>query len=314
MALDEQGNYVATPQPTTTIPAAPTAADVYSSDNIAQAVTTPTAKLDLSDPLGIYDYYLKGADVTAAQSQYQKDLSALAKTKATAQSRQLAIEQNPLEGMQYIVGAQSRAGQLDAAQISAMSDALGVSQSALLAAKETARDKANIALEQRGQLTSLITQYPGAKITYYDTIDSAAKKIEKYTEEQEKKAYKDELKKQLISLGKSTKGLSTKELEKKLKKYNKNAIAQAESRAEQEWNMKVAQFNKSMSDGGLSDTEIKTKNENSIYSAISSLPRGTDGLTNPNDWKPLLNSWISSDMSATEFFDKFGQFIDPKDI
>jgi hypothetical protein len=260
MALDEQGNYVATPQPTTTIPA-PTAADVYSSDNIAQAVTQPTAKLDLSDPLGIYDYYMKSPEMTAAQAQYQKDLAALGKTKATAASRQLAIEQNPLEGMQYIVGAQSRAGQLDAAQIAALSDALGVSQSALLAAKETAREKANIALEQRNQLTSLITQYPGAKITYYDTMDSAAKKIEKYNKEQEKKAYKDELKKQLISLGKSTKGLSTKELEKKLKKYNKEALAEAKSRSDQEWDMKVAQFNKSMSSGGTTP-DLGTFQEN----------------------------------------------------
>lgn len=313
MALDEQGNYIPTPQATTTIPA-PTAADVYSSDNIAQAVVQPTAKLDLSDPSGIYDYYMKGEDVTAKQSQYEKDLAALGKAKSTAASRQLAIEQNPLEGMQYIVGAQSRAGQLDAAQISALADAVGVSQSALLAAKETAREKANIAMEQRSQLTSLITQYPGAKITYYDTIDSAAKKIEKYNKQKEKDEYKDELKKQLISLGKSTKGLSTKELEKKLKKYNKEALSEAKSRSDQEWNMKVAQFNKSMSDNGLSQTEIKTKNENAIFGAISSLPRGTDNFTNPNDWKPLLDSWIGADMSATEFFDKFGQFINPRDI
>ena len=217
MALDEQGNFIPVAQTTTTVPAAPTAADVYSSDNIAQAVVQPTAKLDLSDPSGIYDYYMKGEDVTAKQSQYEKDLAALAKTKATAASRQLAIEQNPLEGMQYIVGAQSRAGQLDAAQISALSDALGVSQSALLAAKETAREKANLAISQHNELTSLITQYPGAKITYYDTIDSAAKKIEKYNKEQEKESEKKSLKEQARALGLKTSG-SRKELEKRIQK------------------------------------------------------------------------------------------------
>lgn len=309
MALDEQGNYIPTPQATTTIPA-PTAADVYSSDNIAQAVTQPTAKLDLSDPLGIYDYYMKSPEMTAAQAQYQKDLAALGKTKATAASRQLAIEQNPLEGMQYIVGAQSRAGQLDAAQIAALSDALGVSQSALLAAKETAREKASIAMEQRNQLTSLITQYPGAKITYYDTIDSAAKKIEKYNKEQEKEAEKKSLKEQARALGLKTSG-SRKELEKRISKAVKKS-KEKESILE---DIKIAQARKDLNKtGSLSDTEIKTKNENAIYDAISKLPRGTDNFTNPNDWKPLLDSWIGADMLATEFFDKFGQFINPRDI
>lgn len=245
MALDEQGNYIPVAQTTTTVPAAPTAADVYSSQNIEQAVTTPTAKLDLSDPLGIYDYYMKGADVTKAQQQYQADLAALAKTKATAQQRQLAIEQNPLEGMSYIVGAQSRAGQLDAAQIAALSDALGVSQSALAAAKETAREKANLALEQRNQLTSLITQYPGAKITYYDTIDSAAKKIEKYNKEQEKESEKKALKEQARALGLKTSG-SREDLEKRIQKAVK-ASKEKETILE---DLKIAQAKKDLNKTG----------------------------------------------------------------
>lgn len=299
MALDEQGNYIPTPQATTTIPA-PTAADVYSSDNIAQAVTQPTAKLDLSDPLGIYDYYMKSPEMTAAQTQYQKDLAALGKTKATAQSRQLAIEQNPLEGMQYIVGAQSRAGQLDAAQIAALSDAAGVSQSALLAAKETAREKANIALEQRSQLTSLITQYPGAKITYYDTIDSAAKKIEKYNKEQEKEAEKKSLKEQARALGLKTSG-SRKELEKRISKAVKKS-KEKESILE---DIKIAQARKDLNKPYYKpDGEEKLKTS---YTETEQRQMINEALAAGENWESIAQTFDAAgiDTSSDSVMDKY---------
>ncbi len=260
--IDEQGNYVATAQPTVAVApvvSAPTAADVYSATNIQQAVTNPVAKPDLSDPMGIYDYYLKGADVTNAQTQYQTDQSNLAKAKATASARQLAIEQNPLEGMGYIVGAQSRAGQLDSQQISALSDALGVSQSAYLAAKETATQKANLAMEQRNQLTQLIVNNPGAKIKYTDTIDDAAKKIEKYTEEKQKDDDKKALKEQAKALGIKTSGLSSKEIEKKIRK----AIKADKEKEDILNDLKIAQAKKDLakpystaSSASASDSEL----------------------------------------------------------
>lgn len=300
MALDEQGNFIPVAQTTTTVPAAPTAADVYSSQNIAQAVTQPTAKLDLSDPLGIYDYYMKSPEMTAAQAQYQKDLAALGKTKATAASRQLAIEQNPLEGMQYIVGAQSRAGQLDAAQISALSDALGVSQSALLAAKETAREKASIAMEQRNQLTSLITQYPGAKITYYDTIDSAAKKIEKYNKEQEKEAEKKSLKEQARALGLKTSG-SRKELEKRISKAVKNS-KEKESILE---DIKIAQARKDLNKPYYKpDGEEKLKTS---YTETEQRQMINEALAAGENWESIAQTFDAAgiDTSSDSVMDKY---------
>jgi hypothetical protein len=61
-----------------------------------------------------------------------------------------------------------------------------------------------------------------------------------------KDAYKESLKKELRALGKSTKG-SIKDLEKKLEKYNKEALKESKSRSDQEWNMKVSSYNKSNS-------------------------------------------------------------------
>ena len=236
MAVDLNGNFVAEEQPLSgiTVPqaptvTAPTAASVYSAPNIQQATTAPVAQPDLSDPLGIYDFYLKGADVTQTQGQFQSDQAALAKAKATARSRQLAIEQNPLESQQFIVGQQSRAGQLDAATLSALSDAAGVSQSAYLASKEDAQNKANLALGQRDQLTNLIVNNPGAKIKYTDTFEEAVGKAQKYSvkkaKEDAKKAEKADLKATAKALGIKTSGLSRREIERKLSKYAKKESA-----------------------------------------------------------------------------------------
>ena len=204
--------------------------DVYSASNIQNAVTNPSPKPNLADPLGILDTYLQGADVKGAQTAFQADQSALAKAKATAQSRQLAIEGNPLESQQYIVGAQSRAGQLDSAKLAALSDAAGVSQSAYLAAKDFATQKANIALSERNTLTNLIANNPGAKITYSDTPETAATKIQKYTDtvkaQNEKDAYKKQLKDLYLQYtGSSAKPMSTSALEKKVKTAAKKASA-----------------------------------------------------------------------------------------
>ena len=66
------------------------------------------------------------------------------------------------------------------------------------------------------------------------------------------------MKEELRALGKSTGGLNTKKLEAKLRKHNKSAIDEAKDRADQEWNMKVAKFNKSMRE---SDKDIDLSKE-----------------------------------------------------
>ncbi len=241
--IDSQGNYVpdVTPvttanTPTTSVTApvtassipVPTPTEIYSSSNIAQATNAPVAPPDLSNASSIYDYYLNGADVTSARTAAEADAKALAAAKATARNRQLAIEGNPLESQQFIVGQQARAGQLDTATLNALADAAGVSSAAYASAKQTASEKANVALSQRSELVQLITQNPGAKIKFTDTIESATKKISDYQDEQAKKAkkaadeeYKKNLKETLMQLGisnKTSKGgtMSVKSMEKAL--------------------------------------------------------------------------------------------------
>ena len=235
--VDKALTPVGTPQPIV-----PTASIVYGADNINAAVTSPTGPPNLNDPMGIYDFYTGGQDVKDAQLKAQQDAGALAKAQSTAEARQLAIEQQPLEGMNFILGEQSRAGQLDAQQISALARSAGVSQSAAAAILATAKEKADIALGARNQLTQLITNNPGAGITYTDTPESASVKMETFrineekrldakraellnqAEKKDKESAKDrekqDLKDQAMALGLKTKG-SRNELRKRIAKAAK---------------------------------------------------------------------------------------------
>lgn len=237
--IDAQGNYVpdVTPVTTTNTPiatpvvtnmAVPTPQDIYSAQNIQQASMNPVAMPDLSNASAIYDFYLNGADVNTARTVAQADMAALAAAKATARNRQLAIEGNPLESQQFIVGQQARAGQLDDAKLAALADAAAVSSANYATAKQTASEKANVALSQRAEIVDYIKQNPNAKINFTDTVESAAAKVKKYNDkvakEAEKKAeeeYKKNLKATLIQLGisnKNSKGgtMSVKAMEKAL--------------------------------------------------------------------------------------------------
>lgn len=239
MALDANGNYTPTEVPPAppvtvpTIPNPPTTTDVYSSNNITQAVTNPAPTPNLSDPMGIYDFYNNSANVVNSQNAYQAANAELMNARNTAQARQLALENNPLESQGFIVGQQARAGQIDSQRLDALANATSVAQAAYLANKSDAEKKANLALGQRDQLTDLIVRNPGAGVTYTDTTETAAAKIQAYNvkreadakkeaADKEKAAYKKSLKATAMSLGVKTTG-NTKDLEKRIKNASKSA-------------------------------------------------------------------------------------------
>lgn len=164
----------------------PTPQSVYSTDNIQSAVSAPAPTPNLSDPMGIYDYYLNTPDVVSAQQEYQKQQSTLQEAQARGRSQQAALEGN-LESMSRITGRQSRAGQLSNIELQSLAEQLNVSQSRLEALTSTAKERAGIAMSQRDQLTQLITQNPEAGVTYTDTVESAAQKIAKANERNQAK-------------------------------------------------------------------------------------------------------------------------------
>jgi hypothetical protein len=136
--------------------------------------------------MGIYDYYLNTPEVLTAQQEYQKQQSALQEAQSRGRSQQAALEGN-LESMSRITGRQSRAGQLSNIELQSLAEQLNVSQSRLEALTSTAKERAQIAMSQRDQLTQLITQYPEAGVTYTDTVETASQKIAKANERNQAK-------------------------------------------------------------------------------------------------------------------------------
>jgi len=310
----------------------PTASSVYGADNINAAVTSPTGAPNLNDPMGIYDFYTGGQDVKDAQLKAQQDAGALAKAQSTAEARQLAIEQQPLEGMNFILGEQSRAGQLDAQQISALARSAGVSQSAAAAILATAKEKAGIALDSRSELTQLITNNPGAGITYMDTPESAARKMETYNQEQikiaedkraellkqaekkDKESAKDkqkqDLKDQAMALGLKTSG-SRNELRKRIAKAAK------EDKKKQDIidDLKLQQARKSLSGSGGSGgtkSDLTTEGTSGLTSFFNSV-RGQDGYVSPQDWAEAKSQWAQNGLTAASFNAIFGKWKNPND-
>ena len=131
-------------------------------------------------------------EVTQAQTAYQNLQQKLSQFDTGTQQAQIGLENQPIS-LNVIRGEQAQLGQQAAATRQGLASQALVAQSAMEAARQTAQDKLNLALSQRSELTNLITQYPGAKISYADTIESASKKITKYQDEQAKQAYKDKI-------------------------------------------------------------------------------------------------------------------------
>jgi len=305
--IDAQGNYVpdVTPVTTTNTPiatpvvtnmAVPTPQDIYSAQNIQQASMNPVAMPDLSNASAIYDFYLNGADVNTARTAAQADTAALAAAKATARNRQIAIEGNPLESQQFIVGQQARAGQLDDAKLAALADAAAVSSANYATAKQTASEKANVALSQRAEIVDYIKQNPNAKINFTDTVESAAAKVKKYNskvaKEAEKKVkedYKKNLKATLMQLGVSTKNanggsLNTKAMEKALTDSYK-------SKADAEKKLNDLKLKSAELDIAKGYKDLNTKEEKSVTFTDSEQRRLASELVDEAESKGLYGNY-----------------------
>jgi len=254
--IDAQGNYV--PEPIQKTEAVPTLnidpSAVYSASNINQASTSPVAPPNLGDPMGLYDYYLNSGDIQGAQQSLKTINEQYNKARATSRAQQTAIENIPRESMSFIGTAQQRAGTLANQQLQALSESKMAQQSYIDTLQSKARDKFNIANQQRAQLQDLIAQTGGrAGISYTDTYEQAVKKADKYQEKKTKEeaekakkdAYKQSLKDTYTQLkGYAPKAMSTSELEKKVKKLSKGAVEEAKKLADLEYQIKLKALNK----------------------------------------------------------------------
>jgi uncharacterized protein YukE len=230
---------LALPTPTVVSPTvqAPTAQTVYSADNIAQAVTSPVKAPNLNDPYGLYDQFMASPEIQTAQSSVTQTQQAINQAQQALRGTTRALEDQNTGAMGTtgasvnLIGRQvGRARQLTGDELAGLGENLAAQTAYLSTLRGDAENRYNIAQQERAQLQDLIRTTSGkAGISYSDSFEDALKKASKYEEEQEKQAkkdaYKDGLKEQLQAFGSSTKGLSTKELEKKLKKKLKQAGA-----------------------------------------------------------------------------------------
>lgn len=287
----------------------PTAATVYSADNITQAVTQPVTAPNLKDPYGLYDQFMNSTDIQAAKAKVAEGQGLINKSNQALRTTTTALEnqnENAMGGTGAsvnLIGRQvGRARTLTANELSA----LGENQNANIALLDSlisdASNRYSIAQNERAQIQDLIRQTKGeAGINFTDSYEAALKKSADYEKKLEKQEYKKELKAKLTELGKSTSGLSVKELEKKLKKYNKKALEETKSRSDQEWNMKVDKFNKDMKSGSGS-TKTKTS-----YTEIEQRQMINEALAGGEDWNAIYETFdaLGIDTSKDSVMDKY---------
>lgn len=279
---------------------------VMSASNISATQTNPTPAPD--DLLGIRKQVNTELGVDALKQAYQDVYGRLSQFDTATDELNRKIKEQPL-GMNVIRGESATASDLRATERAGIAREADVAQSALLAAQQEAKDVYSIRESEVNQKRQLILQYPGAGLTFADSFETAAKKLDQYQEKVKKEEYKDSLKSKLIELGLKTSG-KTKELEKRLKKANKSAFEQTKKENE----LKLEQLRLNIEDtksqianrGGASSSDVKSANENFIYNSLSGASKGEDGFVDPSVWGPALAEWQDAGGTTSEFISKFG--------
>lgn len=192
--------------------------DVLSAANIDQTLTRPTAAPD--DLLGIRSQHQFDTGYAKTKSQLDAIKKGVLDYNASTERGILSIG-DWRERAEAIVGEQSSYNQqrnLGLKNLLLEQDRLTglLGEQGQEVQWRTAVSEKNIDF-----VRNLKLQYPGAKIGYADSMNDIEKKLVKFEKEQKKKAQKEAYREALLAMGKSVKGLSRRELERKLKKANK---------------------------------------------------------------------------------------------
>lgn len=271
-SIDNTGLPVTTPPVPTLAPVpVPTAQTVYSAPNITQTATNPVKAVN--PVLEEYNQYMNSPELLAAKAKLTATQQALNAEKAGLRSTTTGLEYQNDQALGTtgasvnLIGRQvGRASELSTNRQSALADTYNSDLAYVQGLEKTANDQYNIISQEKDKIRSLIAQtgnQAGIKTT--DTFEQATDKAYKWQKKEEKKASekakevtkeaeKKDLKKLVISVGGSTKNkkggsLSSKELQKEYERISGESYKKQQSRSDQEWAMKVAQYNKSMSGG-----------------------------------------------------------------
>lgn len=232
---------------------------VLSADNIQQTITNPAPAPD--DLLGIRSSLYNSTGVNAAQAEYQAARQA-ASSAALGLSERLTGLRGRAVSLNKITGTQAQERAVSSNEINALNAAEQLALGNYQAKKSEADAQFAIRESEVTQKRSLQAQYPGAKISVADSFDDAFKKIDKYAEEQKKEVYKATLKAKAVELGLKTKG-NTKQLEKRISKANKSAIADAKKLSDLQLTKLQADIDNTRSEianrgsSGISDSDVQ---------------------------------------------------------
>lgn len=319
-SIDQSGQIVTPPAPTTVNPNVPTVTvtpqQVYSAANVSQTITNPVAKPNLSDPFGTYSFYMNSPEIQAARAESQRVAEAINASRQGLRTTTTALQNQNEQAMGgtgasiNLIGRQvGRARELTSNELAALSENQLATQAYLDTLTQDATAKYQIAEQQRAQVQDLIRQTGGkAGISYADTYESAVAKADSYIKKQEKEAkkeaYKDSLKQTALQLGIKTAGKNTKELEKSLKKYYKS---------EREYSDKIKQIELQAKQKSLAGTGTGTVGA-VLSTAGAGLTRGEGGFVDGNKYLAARDQAIKSGkVTSAEFDASYGSMLSDSD-
>lgn len=289
------------------------ATQVYSAPNIAQTTTAPVAAPNLSDPFGLYNYYMNTPDITAAKESAKTAQAQLLERTKAAREQQQALGQN-LQSTNRIRGNQQNAQQLATNDIQALNEAYTLAASNVDALTSTAKEKMAIAEQSRNEIKSLIAQTGGkAGISYADTYESAVKKAKKYEDKVAKEAKKDAeksaLKEMALTAGVSTKGKSSSQIRKAIEKIAKTDRTVKEQLDQLKIKQAKADISKTLkgSTEKLTAQEQYQADKQDVIGEINKV-KGTDGRIDPVDYNRLKQAW-SLYNDSSKFDEEFQSYI-----
>jgi hypothetical protein len=301
---------------------------VLSSQNIQQTTTNPAPNPD--DLLGIRADLYNTQGVNAAQAAYQQAMQA-ASSAALGLNERLTGLRGRAVSLSKITGTQAQERAVSQGEIDALNESARLAQADYIAKKGNADEMFQIRNQEISEKKAVMLQYPGAKITFSDSMAQVTKKLTSYQKQVEKDEWKKTLKQMAMQLGVKTSG-SRKELEKRISKANKETLKMAKE--EHDLKMEAMRMdientkstiNNRNSGGGATSAEVQAANENYLYNQMSNASRGEDGFVDTSIWKTALGEWQEAGGTTSSFISKFGGkvdtngnresgFINPKDL
>ncbi len=287
----------------------------YSAENIAQAVTNPVSKPNLSDPMGLYDYYQNTPDMVNARNEVKGLTDKLNTFDTRTNQQQLNIENTGDETMSYIPGAQAQAAKQRGIEREGLARDLMAKQSFLSSLQEESKNKTNIGLGEISWKRGLILDNPSAGISFTDNLDTMASKIQQSQEKSKieslrlqypqlsnkiksgmsfsnaisiigKGLEKQEVKSiYMQTFGSSGSGMSKKEMEGKLKKYFKNEYSYTQEKR----NLEIESIKQDLHKKKLGSTSIISNNNMSSLDNEYKTMTGYSGANTTYDYGDIFS-------------------------